>query len=139
MLAWPVMAARRAEIFDRIIVSADSEEIAEVAVSFGAEVPFMRPPHLSDDHTLTAPVFLHALDALSEQDALGATTKKSPRLAAYTPPLPSFRQTICAGDLKHCKAALLLPFPSPLLPFPFCGLSDSAMMDLSILTGQSMQ
>ena len=88
MLAWPVMAARRAEIFDRIIVSTDSEEIAEVAVSFGAEVPFMRPPHLADDHTPTAPVFLHALDVLSEQETLAATGKKITHACCIYPTAP---------------------------------------------------
>lgn len=69
MLAWPIMAAQKANIFDRIIVSTDSEEIASAAVSFGAEVPFLRPPHLSDDHTPTAPVLLHALEALEADGA----------------------------------------------------------------------
>lgn len=70
MLAWPIVAAQKAGIFDRIIVSTDSEEIAAVASSWGAEVPFMRPPHLADDHTPTAPVLLHALDALEAQGSV---------------------------------------------------------------------
>lgn len=67
MLAWPILAAREAGIFDRIIVSTDSPEIADVAKQWGAEVPFMRPDALSDDHTPTAAVFLHALDFLKEE------------------------------------------------------------------------
>lgn len=67
MLAWPLAAAQQAGIFDRIVVSTDSEEIAAAAASLGAEVPFRRPPHLADDHTPTAPVLLHALDALEAQ------------------------------------------------------------------------
>ena len=65
MLAWPILAAKEANIFDRIIVSTDSLEIASVAKEWGAEVPFMRPADLSDDHTTTAPVFLHALNTLA--------------------------------------------------------------------------
>jgi N-acylneuraminate cytidylyltransferase len=61
MLAWPITAAKEAGIFDRVIVSTDSPEIAAIARQWGAEVPFMRPAELSDDHTPTAPVFLHAL------------------------------------------------------------------------------
>lgn len=64
MLVWPIIAAQQAHLFDRIIVSTDSEEIASVAIASGAEVPFMRPAHLSDDLIPTAPVLLHALDAL---------------------------------------------------------------------------
>ncbi len=66
MLAWPIQAALDSGIFDRVIVSTDSEEIASVAVECGAEVPFMRPEELSDDHTPTAPVFLHALEWLGQ-------------------------------------------------------------------------
>lgn len=67
MLAWSLAAAQKANIFDKIIVSTDSPEIAEVAKAYGAEVPFLRPANLSDDFTPTAPVFLHALDMLEAQ------------------------------------------------------------------------
>lgn len=61
MIAWSIEAAKASSCFDRIIVSTDNEEIAEVAKSFGAEVPFIRPIHLSDDHTATIPVIAHAI------------------------------------------------------------------------------
>lgn len=62
MIAWSIEAARMSGCFDRIIVSTDDAEIAEVACAHGAEVPFMRPPELSDDHTGTIPVIAHAID-----------------------------------------------------------------------------
>lgn len=62
MIAWSIEAARLSGCFDRIIVSTDDTEIAEVARAHGAEVPFMRPPELSDDHTATIPVIAHAID-----------------------------------------------------------------------------
>jgi N-acylneuraminate cytidylyltransferase len=62
MIAWSIEAAKQSECFDRIIVSTDDSEIAEVAISYGAEVPFMRPPELSDDHTGTTKVVAHAVD-----------------------------------------------------------------------------
>jgi CMP-N,N'-diacetyllegionaminic acid synthase len=46
----------------RTLVSTDDSEIAEVARSFGAEVPFMRPSKLAQDETPDLPVFLHALE-----------------------------------------------------------------------------
>lgn len=61
MIARPIAAARESNCFDRIIVSTDDQEIAEVARAHGAEVPFMRPPELSDDHTATIPVVAHAI------------------------------------------------------------------------------
>lgn len=67
IIAWSIEAAKDAGIFDRIIVTTDSTEIAEVAARFGAEAPFVRPPELSDDHTPTAPVIAHCLNWLDEQ------------------------------------------------------------------------
>lgn len=64
MIAYPIRAALDAGVFDRVIVSTDSDEIAEVALAQGAEVPFRRPPELSDDRTATAPVLVHALEWL---------------------------------------------------------------------------
>lgn len=67
MIAWSVEAALASGCFDRVIVSTDDEEIATVAKEWGAEVPFRRPPELSDDHTGTIPVIAHAIKWLSEQ------------------------------------------------------------------------
>ena len=43
MIAWPIETAKLSKLFDRIIVSTDDQEIAEVARQEGAEVPFIRP------------------------------------------------------------------------------------------------
>lgn len=61
MIAWSIDAALRSGCFDRVIVSTDDAEIAEVARAEGAEVPFLRPAALSDDHTGTIPVIAHAV------------------------------------------------------------------------------
>jgi len=61
MIAWSIAAARQSECFDRIIVSTDDAEIAQVAQAHGAEVPFIRPPELSDDYAGTIPVIAHAV------------------------------------------------------------------------------
>lgn len=61
MIAWSIAAAQRSQCFDRIIVSTDDSEIAGIAQAYGAEVPFVRPANLSDDHTGTIPVIAHAI------------------------------------------------------------------------------
>lgn len=61
IIAWSIEAAASSGCFDRIIVSTDDEEVAEVARACGAEVPFLRPPELSDDITGTIPVVAHAI------------------------------------------------------------------------------
>ena len=66
IISYSIKVAREAKLFDRVIVSTDSEEIAGVARNFGAEVPFIRPPELSDDFTGIDAVALHALNWLME-------------------------------------------------------------------------
>jgi pseudaminic acid cytidylyltransferase len=53
-----------ADVVDRVVVSTDDDEVAEVALAAGAEVPFRRPPELADDHAGTRPVVLHAVQEL---------------------------------------------------------------------------
>lgn len=60
MISWSICAALESRYFDRIIVSTDDEEIADIAKQFGAEVPFMRPEHLSNDYAGTLSVIAHA-------------------------------------------------------------------------------
>lgn len=62
MIAWSIGAAQACGLFDHIIVSTDDAEIAEVAKTWGAEVPFMRPVELSNDFVGTRAVTLHALE-----------------------------------------------------------------------------
>lgn len=62
MIGYAIEAAIGSGIFDHVIVSTDDAEIAEVARGLGASVPFIRPPHLSDDHAATVPVIAHAID-----------------------------------------------------------------------------
>ena len=63
IIDYPVKAALSCgDIFDKVIITTDSEEIAEIAEKAGAEVPFMRPAALADDHTNTWEVVLHALN-----------------------------------------------------------------------------
>jgi pseudaminic acid cytidylyltransferase len=61
MIVRPISAILDSGIFDTVIVSTDDDEIASVARSAGAEVPFVRPAELCDDHTATMPVIAHAI------------------------------------------------------------------------------
>lgn len=66
MIAWSIEAAQKSGVFDRIIVSTDDKEIAEVARRYGAEVPFIRPANIADDFATTVDVIHHALVELSK-------------------------------------------------------------------------
>ncbi len=61
MMAWAISTAKVSGLFDHIIVSTDDNEIAELARSWGAETPFVRPADLADDLTPTVPVVAHAV------------------------------------------------------------------------------
>jgi pseudaminic acid cytidylyltransferase len=68
IISYSINAAKDSKLFDRIILSTDSKEIAEIGKSYGAEVPFMRPSELADDYTGTADVLIHALNWLNVHD-----------------------------------------------------------------------
>ena len=61
LIAYSIEAAKKSAVFDKIWVSTDSVEVAEVARQYGAETPFIRPSDLSDDMTGTRPVTNHAI------------------------------------------------------------------------------
>lgn len=67
MLAHSIQAALDSGLFARIVVSTDDAEIAAVAQAWGAEVPFMRPAALADDHAGTVEVIQHAVSLLRAQ------------------------------------------------------------------------
>jgi pseudaminic acid cytidylyltransferase len=70
IIAWSIEAAKKSCLFDKIIVSTDDEEIARLAGELGAEVPFVRPPELSDDHATAFAVTQHAINWFQERGAV---------------------------------------------------------------------
>lgn len=68
IMGWVIDAARESGLFDRIVVSTDESEIADVATKYGAEVPFLRPPKLSDDHAGIIEVVQHAIGWMRKED-----------------------------------------------------------------------
>lgn len=96
MIAWSIEAALQSGCFDRVIVSTDDDEIAEVARQKGAEVPFMRPAELSDDHIGTIPVIKHAIETINSH---GRHVKQACCLYATAP-------FVTAEDLRRGLAML---------------------------------
>lgn len=64
LIAWTIEAAKQSAYLDRVVVSTDDEEIANVAKNYGAEIPFLRPPELAQDDTPGIGPVLHALESL---------------------------------------------------------------------------
>ncbi len=67
LIGYAITAAQSSKYIDRVVVSTDDESIAAVARSFGAEVPFMRPPELAEDSSPVIPSLQHAVTFVEEQ------------------------------------------------------------------------
>ncbi|SEQ37126.1 pseudaminic acid cytidylyltransferase [Pseudomonas sp. NFACC02] len=67
MIVGSIRKALASGLFERVVVSTDDDEIADVARAYGAEVPFMRPADLADAYTGTAAVIQHAIRALDQR------------------------------------------------------------------------
>ena len=87
LLAYAIETARQSEVFERIVVSTDDDEIAEVAKSFGAEVPFRRPAEAASDTATDCQVFQHALEWLQHHQ------RYVPELAVHLRPSGPVRET----------------------------------------------
>ena len=70
IVAYSIEAALESKLFDRVIVSTDDEEIADISRGFGAEVPFLRPKELADDYVGTNPVVAHAIKWFRDEGCL---------------------------------------------------------------------
>lgn len=67
LIAYSIEAAIKSNLFSKVIVSTDDEQIAQISMQYGAEVPFLRPKELSDDFTGTNAVIQHAIKYLQDR------------------------------------------------------------------------
>jgi N-acylneuraminate cytidylyltransferase len=113
IIAYSIEAALRSELFDRVVVSTDDEEIAAVARSFGAEIPFLRPNTIADDFTGTNAVVRHAISFFQQRG-------EAPRYACCiyaTAPLLQERylvegyQRLVASGRSFAFSVTSFPFP----------------------------
>ena len=113
MIAYSIEAAKNAGIFDRIIVSTDSKEIASIAKDFGAEIPFMRPMELADDFAGTDAVILHALKRLMEDgekiDYICCIYATAPFVKAEY--IVKGYNLLCDKNAASCFSVTTYPFP----------------------------
>jgi N-acylneuraminate cytidylyltransferase len=113
IIAWSIAAAQDSGLFDHVIVSTDDDEIAGVAASFGAEVPFRRPAALADDYTGTTAVVAHATDWAASQgwalDAVCCLYATAP--FARPTDLQAGLELLQGGDWAYCFAAARFASP----------------------------
>jgi CMP-N,N'-diacetyllegionaminic acid synthase len=68
LISYTIEAAKNSQFIDRIIVSTEDQEIAEVSRTYGAEIPFIRPEELAGDNASTLEVINHAVNWLKVHD-----------------------------------------------------------------------
>lgn len=66
LIAYTIKAALGSRYIDKVVVSTDDKEIAEIAKGYGAEVPFIRPSKLAEDHSKAQDVYLHAVELMRD-------------------------------------------------------------------------
>ena len=68
LISYTIEEAKKSKFIDKLIVSTDSQEIADISLSLGASVPFIRPSELSTDSSLTFDVIKHTMNFLKDKD-----------------------------------------------------------------------
>lgn len=68
LIAYAIDAALNAKHIDRVIISTDDKEIADIAVKFGAELPFMRPAELASDTAMAVDNYIYTIDRLEKEE-----------------------------------------------------------------------
>lgn len=113
VIAYAINLAKDCEIFDAVFVTTDDEEIAEIAVNFGAIVPWMRPKALSDDFATTVSVMQDAVRRLdSDLDDLANVCCIYPITPLLSPKfLSKGLQILEKGDWDYVIAASVVQTP----------------------------
>ncbi|MDH5560366.1 MAG: acylneuraminate cytidylyltransferase family protein [Deltaproteobacteria bacterium] len=85
LIAYSIIAGRLAKNIERVIVSTDSEEIAELSRKYGAEVPFLRPAEFARDNSPDIEFINHAFDWFEENEG------KAPEMMVHLRPTTPLR------------------------------------------------
>ena len=84
LIHWSIEACKKTLLIDRVIVSTDSEEYADIAKKLGAEVPFLRPDSISNDLSSDFEFINHAIEWMDNNDC-------TPEIIAHIRPTTPFR------------------------------------------------
>lgn len=68
LIGWTIEAAKKSKVIDRVVVSTDCKNIAEISEKFGAEIPFIRPVELATDNSSSTDVIMHTLSNIDNVD-----------------------------------------------------------------------
>lgn len=106
MLVYSIEAALQSDVFEEVMVSTDSEEIAEIARSHGASVPFMRSEKTASDYATTRDVLM---EVLNEYEKCGKTFEDMTCIYPTAPFITAQKLKDAVALFKETKSSLLIP------------------------------
>ncbi|WP_029331429.1 pseudaminic acid cytidylyltransferase [Gillisia marina] len=112
IMAYSIQAALKSNLFDEVMVSTEDKEIAEIAIKYGAKVPFLRSDKNADDYATTVDVIVEVIEKYKDQ---GRTFKN---VACLYPSAPF----TTSNKLKEAYTILIsknLDVVFPVMPFSF--------------------
>lgn len=111
IISYAIRCALESSLFEKVIVSTDTEEIAQVAQNFGAETPFLRSPDLADHHTPLIPVIRDTIEkSATEATSICAILPTSPCIVA-TDLIKASAQLEADSSLGFVFSGTAFPFP----------------------------
>jgi YrbI family 3-deoxy-D-manno-octulosonate 8-phosphate phosphatase len=130
LIAYSIAAGLGAGRVERVIVSTDDPEIADVAKQYGAEVPFLRPADLGGDDVPDLPVFDHALRWLGEEEGYRPDLVVHLRPTTPLRPLGMVDQSVDALAAAPGADSLRAVAPAAQNPFKMWTLEDATLRPL---------
>jgi len=151
LIAWTIEVAKKSKLITRIIVSTDSQEVADIAKKYGAEVPFLRPKEIAGDLATDVEFLSHALEFLKR------TENYEPEIVLRLPPTSPLRTAAHIDEgietlIKNPEADAVRPiteapkhpykmwkiaaagqYLEPFLPASFTGMTEAYNMPRQIL------
>ncbi|MBM3393085.1 MAG: acylneuraminate cytidylyltransferase family protein [Betaproteobacteria bacterium] len=128
LLAYSVVAAKLSRRIDRVMLSTDSEQYAEVGRRFGAEVPFLRPAEISTDKSTDLEFMVHAMQWVQEH------SEDVPEFWVHLRPTTPLRDpahldaAVAMLEGRPEATALRSAHPSPESPFKWFRRGDSGYL-----------
>lgn len=123
LIAYSIKAALDANLVTRTIVSTDSEQIANVAKSYGAEIPFLRPAEFAQDLSRDLEVFKHALEWLNKNEEYKPDYVIQLRPTSPIRPIGLINSAI-TSLINSSADSLRVVTPSPITPYKMWTVSN---------------
>ena len=112
IIAYAIEAAIESGVFEEVMVSTDSMEIAEIAKGYGAEIPFMRSEYTAGDYATTADVIMEVLD---QYDKMGKKFDTAVCIYPTAPFVTAEKLKQATDNLEKSNAYEVIP----IVPFSY--------------------